>query len=133
MCTQLLAISGTSQEDFASLTPEKKLSAPKAKLVEESYNFGTVTPGQPVSHDFSLKNDGKDPLIIRKVTTTCGCTASKPDKYEIKSGESTTLKCTFDSRGKTGKQFQTITVIVNDPLQSQLTLRIIGNVEPSGK
>ena len=128
----MLAISGTIQEDFSPLTAAQKLSAPKAKLNEESFNFGTITPGQPVAHDFTLKNEGKDPLIIRKITTTCGCTASKPDKYEIASGESTILKCTFDSRGKTGKQFQTVTVVVNDPLQSQLTLRIIGNVEPKG-
>lgn len=128
----MLAISGTIQEDFSPLTANQKLSAPKAKLNEESFNFGTITPGQPVAHDFTLKNEGKDPLIIRKITTTCGCTASKPDKYEIASGESTILKCTFDSRGKTGKQFQTVTVVVNDPLQSQLTLRIIGNVEPKG-
>jgi len=129
----LLAVSATLQEDFSRLTPEQKLRAPRAKLNEESFNFGTITPGQPVAHDFVLKNDGKDPLIIRKISTTCGCTASKPDTYEIKGGESTTLKCTFDSRGKTGKQFQTITVIVNDPLQPTLVLRFLGNVDSSGK
>ncbi|TSA34614.1 MAG: DUF1573 domain-containing protein [Porphyromonadaceae bacterium] len=129
----MLAVSATIQEDFSKLTPEQKLSAPRAKLDEESFNFGTITPGQPVAHDFILKNEGKDPLIIRKISTTCGCTASKPDKYEIKGGESTTLKCTFDSRGKIGKQFQTVTLIVNDPLQSMLVLRFIGNVESTGK
>ncbi|MCX6223616.1 MAG: DUF1573 domain-containing protein [Bacteroidia bacterium] len=128
-----LAISATIEEDFSKLTPEEKLRAPKAKLAEESFNFGTITPGQPVAHDFILKNEGKDPLVIRKITTTCGCTASKPDKYEIIGGESTTLKCTFDSRGKTGKQFQTVTIIVNDPLQSTLVLRFIGDVESSNK
>lgn len=125
----MLAVSGTITEDFSILTPEQKAAAPKAVLPEESFNFGTITPGQPVAHDFILKNDGKSPLIIRKISTTCGCTASKPDKYEIKGGESTTLKCTFDSRGKAGKQFQTITIIVNDPLQPSLVLRFMGNVE----
>ena len=129
----LLAISATIDEDFSKLTPEQKLSAPKAQLDEESFNFGTITPGQPVAHDFTLKNEGKDPLIIRKISTTCGCTASKPDKYEIKGGESTILKCTFDSRGKTGKQFQTVTLILNDPLQPIVVLRFLGNVESSGK
>ncbi len=128
-----LAISATMDEDFSKWTPEQKLRAPKATLVEESFNFGTITPGQPVAHDFILKNEGKDPLIIRKISTTCGCTASKPDTYEIKGGESTALKCTFDSRGKAGKQFQTVTLIVNDPLNSMLVLRFIGNVESSGK
>ncbi len=129
----MLAVSATIHEDFSKLTPEQKLNAARAKLDEESYNFGTVVPGQAVAHDFTLKNEGKEPLIIRKVSTTCGCTASKPDKYEIKSGESTTLKCTFDSRGKTGKQFQTITLITNDPLQPNLVLRFIGDVEPARK
>jgi len=129
----MLAISATIQEDFSRWTPEKKLSAPKAILDEESFNFGTITPGQPVAHDFLLKNEGKDPLIIRKISTTCGCTATKPDKYEIPGGESTILKCTFDSRGKIGKQFQTVTLILNDPLKSNLVLRFIGNVETTGK
>jgi hypothetical protein len=129
----MLAVSATMDEDFSKLTAEQKLNAPRAKLDEESYNFGTIIPGQPVAHDFILKNEGKDPLIIRKISTTCGCTASKPDKYEIKGGESSTLKCTFDSRGKTGKQFQTVTLILNDPLQSNLVLRFIGNVETNGK
>jgi hypothetical protein len=129
----LLAISATIDEDFSTWTPEQKLRAPKAKLDEESFNFGTIKPGQPVAHDFTLRNEGKDPLIIRKVTTTCGCTASKPEKLEIKGGESTILKCTFDSRGKVGKQFQTVTLIVNDPLQSSVVLRFLGNVESSDK
>ncbi|MFA6129204.1 MAG: DUF1573 domain-containing protein [Bacteroidales bacterium] len=133
VANNMLAVSATIDEDFSKWSTEKKLSAPKAKLDEESFNFGTITPGQPVAHDFILKNEGKDPLIIRKITTTCGCTASKPDKYEIKGGESTILQCTFDSRGKTGKQFQTVTLIVNDPLQSNIVLRFLGNVESSGK
>jgi hypothetical protein len=129
----LLAISATVDEDFSKLTAEQKLRAPKAKLDEDTYNFGTAAPGQPIAHDFILKNEGKDPLIIRRISTTCGCTASKPDKYEIKGGESTTLKCTFDSRGKMGKQFQTVTLVVNDPLQSTLVLRFLGNVDSGNK
>jgi len=128
-----LAISANIDEDFSRWTAEQKMKAPKAAIDDESYNFGTITPGQPVAHDFILKNEGQDPLIIRKISTTCGCTASKPDTYEIKGGESTTLKCTFDSRGKKGKQFQAITLILNDPLKSSLVLRFIGDVEPSSK
>jgi hypothetical protein len=128
-----LAVSATLQEDFSKLSPEQKLAAPKALLNEESFNFGTIIPGQPVTHDFILKNEGKEPLLIRKVTTTCGCTASKPDKTTIRSGESTILKCTFDSRGKSGKQFQAITLIVNDPLQPSLVLRLTGEVKTGGK
>ncbi len=129
----MLAISATLEEDFTAMTAEARERAPKAVLSEESYNFGSITPGEKISHDFILKNEGKDPLIIRKISTTCGCTASVPEKYEIPGGEQTVLKCSFDSRGKAGKQFQTVTVIVNDPAKSTQVIRLIGSVENTSK
>ena len=128
-----LNISATIEEDFTKLTAEGLERAPKAILSEESFNFGTITPGQKITHDFILKNEGTDPLIIRKVSTTCGCTASVPDKYEIPGGDQTVIKCSFDSRGKAGKQFQTVTLIVNDPVKPTQVIRLIGSVESAGK
>jgi len=129
----ILAVSAQLDEDFASWTPEKKARAPKAVLSEDSFNFGTITAGQKITHDFILKNTGKDPLVIRKISTTCGCTASKPGTYEIQGGKETTIACSFDSRGKAGKQFQTVTLILNDPSASSLVIRLIGTVSSSGK
>jgi hypothetical protein len=128
-----LAISGQLSEDFSKWTADQKARAPKASLSEDVFNFGTINGGQKVTHDFILKNNGQDPLIIRKVSTTCGCTASEPDKYEIPGGGQTTIKCTFDSRGKNGKQFQTVTMITNDPLASEMVIRILGTVQPGTK
>ncbi|MFO7616333.1 MAG: DUF1573 domain-containing protein [Bacteroidales bacterium] len=128
-----LNISATLEEDFSTLSAEALERAPKATLSEDSFNFGTITPGQKITHDFILKNEGTDPLIIRKVSTTCGCTASVPDKYEIPGGDQTVIKSTFDSRGKAGKQFQTITLIVNDPVKPTQVIRLIGSVESAGK
>lgn len=129
----MLAVSANLEEDFSKMTPEARANAPKGVLSEESYNFGTITPGQKITHDFTLKNEGKDPLIIRKVSTTCGCTASAPDKYEIPGGDQAVLKCSFDSRGKAGKQFQTVTIILNDPAKPTQVIRFIGTVENAGK
>ncbi len=129
----LLAVSAQMTEDFSSWTPDQKVKAPKAVLSEESFNFGTISGGQKVTHDFTLKNTGQDPLIIRKISTTCGCTASEPDKLVIPGGGETTIKCTFDSRGKSGKQFQTVTMILNDPLASEMVIRILGTVQSNGK
>ncbi|MFH0762220.1 MAG: DUF1573 domain-containing protein [Bacteroidota bacterium] len=129
----LLAISALLEEDFSQLSAEKKANAPRAILSEESFNFGTITAGQMVTHDFVLKNAGTDPLIIRKISSTCGCTASVPETYEIAGGKETIIKCSFDSRGKSGKQFQTVTLILNDPLASTLVLRFMGTVANSGK
>lgn len=129
----LLAVSAQLEEDFSKWSPEKKATAPRAVISEESFNFGTIKAGEKITHDFVLKNTGTDPLIIRKISTTCGCTASVPETYEIAGGKETLIKCSFDSRGKLGKQFQTVTLVLNDPMASTLVLRFMGTVATSGK
>jgi len=128
-----LAVSCQLSEDFSKMSADQKAKAPKASLSEDVFNFGTINAGQKVTHDFILKNAGQDPLVIRKISTTCGCTASEPDKYEIPGGGQTTIKCTFDSRGKNGKQFQTVTMITNDPMASEMVIRILGTVQAGSK
>jgi hypothetical protein len=43
-------------------------------------------------------------------------------------GESTKIHVSFDPRGKSGRQNKTITIISNDPKQSNILLRIQGTV-----
>jgi hypothetical protein len=46
----------------------------------------------------------------------------------IKPGKTTTIKTSFNSSGKPGKQNKTVTVITNDPDNANVTLRISGDV-----
>jgi len=126
---QLLAASGSIEEDFSHLTPAQKANAPKMQLAEKTHNFGTIKQGAIIEHTFKFKNEGKETLIIRKIRTTCGCTASTPSSTEIAPGQEATLQTTFNSRAKRGKQLQTITVITNDPNKSIHFLRLSGTVE----
>lgn len=125
----LLTVSGTLEEDFSNLTTEQKANAARMVFTEETFNFGTINQGDKIEHTFSFKNEGKETLIIRKIRTTCGCTASVPSSTEIPGGEEGTLLVSFDSRGKIGKQLQTITLITNDPQKSSQLIRIAGTVE----
>ncbi len=124
-----LAISANIQEDFSKLTPEDIKNAPKVLFSETNFEFGNIKQGETVEHDFEIKNEGKSDLIIRKVTASCGCTAANPTKNVIAPGESTTLKVTFNSRGKKGKQNKTVTVITNDPSNFKKVLWVKGNVD----
>ena len=126
---QLLAASGSIEEDFTKLTAAQKANGPKMVLAEETHNFGTIKQGAVIEHDFKFKNEGKETLVIRKIRTTCGCTASKPSSLEIPPGKEEILHVTFNSRAKKGKQLQTITVITNDPNKSSHPLRLSGTVE----
>jgi hypothetical protein len=125
-----IQISANIQEDFSSLTEEELKNAPVAAFEETVFDFGTIKQGEKIKHDFVLKNNGKSDLIIRRVRTSCGCTAVKHSDV-IKPGESTKLSVEFNSRGKRSRQNQAVTVITNDPKTPSTVLRVMGVVDAS--
>lgn len=124
-----IAISATIIENFSHLTADELANAPTITFLENNYDFGTIKQGEKASHNFNFSNQGKSDLVIRKIKTTCGCTATNPEKMVIKSGESSHITVTFNSAGKKDEQHKTITIITNDPKQSETLLKIHGKVE----
>ncbi len=124
-----ISISATIEEDFTKLTSAQRANAPKANFETKEFNFNTIKEGELANFDFKLTNNGKSDLLIRKVKASCGCTAATPTETTIKSGQTTTIKTTFNSAGKPGKQNKTVTVITNDPDNTNITLRVTGDVE----
>ena len=123
-----LYIIGEIYDDFASWTPEQMKKAPKVKMSEEEYKFGTAIEGESVEHTFTITNVGKSTLYIRKIKGSCSCTVVQPDKNELEPGESTSMKAIFRTHGKTGGQSRTSDVITNDPERPKITLTLTGNV-----
>ncbi|MDA3891760.1 MAG: DUF1573 domain-containing protein [Salinivirgaceae bacterium] len=123
-----ISVSATIEEDFSKLTPEQRANAPKIVFDSKIFDFETIKQGESVDHVFALKNEGKSDLIIRKTKASCGCTVVSPSKEVIKPGESAELKVRFNSAGKRNKQNKSITVITNDPAESQVVLRVKGMV-----
>ncbi len=113
-------------------TEEQRKNPPLIQFEETEYNFGTIKQGDIIEHEFKFKNTGKRPLIIRKVTTSCGCTTPFYTRNPIKPGESGIIKVRFNSTGKMGMQHKTITVITNspDPTSNRVILRLTGKVVP---
>jgi len=125
----MLTVTATITEDFSGLAADEKANAPKAYVDSRTFNFGTIKQGKKIEHNFILKNEGKNDLIIRRVWATCGCTVVTPKKNIIKSGEDTQLKAVFNSAGRTGNQKKMITVITNDPVNSKIILWLEGIIE----
>lgn len=124
-----ITISATIEEDFSHLTPQELANAPVIVFDTTEYNFGSMKQGDKVTYQYNFTNKGKSDLVIRKVKATCGCTVPTPEKKVIKSGESSFIKATFNSSGKKGHQSKPITITCNDPKNSTVTLKIIGDVE----
>lgn len=123
-----IAVSTTLEEDFSKLTPEELKNAPVVSYDTQAFDFGDIKQNEKVEHTFTLKNAGKRDLIIRDLKSSCGCTAVSPAKNIVSAGESVPLKVVFDTRGKSGRQNKTITVITNDPKNPTTILRISSNV-----
>ena len=124
----LLSISANVEEDFSKFTEEQLANAPAIEFTETNKDFGSIIEGNPVNHEFVFKNTGKSDLIIRKIKASCGCTTVAPKVTVIKPGESSSLSASFRTKGYSGRQSKSITVITNDPKQSSIVLRLSGNV-----
>jgi hypothetical protein len=124
-----LMITANRGEDFSKLTQEQRRNAPKLKFDTTVYNFGTITEGQVINHNFTYTNTGKSDLVFRKIKSTCGCTVVNQDTKVVKPGEKGSLKVTFNSQGKKGAQTQSVLVICNDPVNTVTRLYIRGTVE----
>ena len=127
-----LSISATIEEDFSSYTKEQLSNAPAIKFEDVSFDFGTIKQGDVATHEFKFTNEGKGDLVIRKTKASCGCTAVNPPNTVIKPGESSMIKVSFNSSGKSGKQNKTITVTTNDPKNYSILLTIKGEIETAG-
>lgn len=111
-----------------SFTVLAQLVGPKAGAQITEHNFGDIKQGDVVSYDFKITNNGGDVLKIIDVRASCGCTAAQPDKKDLKPGETTTIKVTFNSKGRKGAQVKTVRVITNDPEKSDINFVIRCNI-----
>ena len=105
----------------------EKVLTPNIEMLETSYNFGEIQQGESVTHDFILKNTGEADLIISAAKGSCGCTVPEWPKNPIAKGEEATIKVTFNSAGKSGKQNKTVTLVSN-AIPNTKVLTINGNV-----
>ncbi|MCR9012858.1 DUF1573 domain-containing protein [Gabonibacter chumensis] len=106
------------------------LFAQKAKIAFDSkeHNFGRIQEkGGKVSFEFTFKNEGDSPLIIRHVEASCGCTVPKWDKRPIPPGGTGSITVTFNPRSRPGNLLKKIVVYTNATPPNHL-LKITGKV-----
>ena len=102
---------------------------PKVEFDEMSYDFGEITEGDIIKHNFTFTNTGKTNLSIEKATATCGCTKPSFPFIDIKPGETGYIGVTYNSVSKDGDQKPQITVFSN-AIRKEITLSLTGIVKP---
>lgn len=125
-----IGITANLVEDFSRMSARERAEAPVAVFDKTEINFGELRQGEKANCDFVLTNAGKSTLFIRKTKPSCGCTAVTLGDQKVEAGKSTTVRATFDSAGKTGRQIKSVTVITNDPEHPETVLNLKGSVKP---
>ena len=91
-----------------------QFGTPKIVPLEREFDFGDISEGEIVTHDFIIFNKGLDVLKISKVKASCGCTAVEPSKKELVPEDSTKIRVKFNSARRKGEQRKFVYVFSND-------------------
>ena len=67
------------------------------KFDVETYDFGKVKQGVPVTHYFEIKNISDKPIVIENSWATCGCTTPEKIVDPILPGKSAKLKVEYNA------------------------------------
>jgi hypothetical protein len=98
------------------------------KFKEKKVDFGVVEEGKTKQVQFEFENIGDSLLLIKKISSSCGCTVAKLQKREYKPGEKGTIVARFHSRGYFGPVAKTVTVKTNQKKNSRIRLKFFGEV-----
>lgn len=96
---------------------------PVLSFDSDMHDFGRLSSGESVSYSFHFRNTGNADLVITSTSATCGCTVADYPKSRIAPGGEGYVTVTFKSAGKSGQQFQEVTVVSNaQPASKKLTI-----------
>lgn len=105
----------------------------QATFREKLYDFGYIKEDKgSVSHYFEFVNTGDSPLIITRVTASCGCTRPEFPTKPIKPGKKAKIKVTFSPVGRSGSFTKQIKVFTTGS-EKRTVLVITGTVVPANK
>jgi hypothetical protein len=114
----------------AQAKKDKNASGPRLEIQPQEHDFGTIPQDQKVIHEFTIVNAGTEELEIRRISTSCGCTAALTSDRTVPAGGTTTLQVTLETRKYRGAVERSVSIASNDPRRVH-TVRVRAFVESS--
>lgn len=100
--------------------------AAKIEFKSETVDYGVIEKGSDGVRVFEFTNTGTAPLIISKVSSSCGCTIPKKPEEAILPGKTGEIQVKYDTK-RVGPIRKAITVISNADTPTKV-LKIKGEV-----
>jgi hypothetical protein len=86
--------------------------------------------GEERVHEFTIRNEGEAPLIIKQGPTTCQCTVSNLETGELAVGQSAKITLKWKPVAQAERFNKGAEIRTNDPKHQSIQLRVIGMVAP---
>lgn len=112
--------------------PPKAAGHEAMRFEQERIEAGTIAErAEPPAYRFVWRNEGATPLVVTRVTTSCGCLTVDFDRRPVAAGETGSLTATYHPRRRPGRFDRRIFVYTQ--LSEQLPTAILslaGDVIP---
>ena len=125
----LLGMSATYAQ--SEVAQEANPNAPEIAFEADVVDYGTIEQGSNGNRTFTFTNTGKEPLILKNVRASCGCTTPKWTRNPVAPGEAGEIVVHYDTN-RMGQFHKTITVQSNGKTGTKM-LTIKGKVIPKEK
>ena len=119
------AVFSLQAQDVQPATPVDP-NAPEISFDKLVHDYGTVVQNADATCEFKFTNTGKEPLILQKPVSSCGCTVPTWPQEPILPGKSDVIKVTYSTHN-VGPISKTVTVTSNAKT-SRVVLSIKGTV-----
>jgi LEA14-like dessication related protein len=81
-----------------------------AGRVDTLVDIGRVREGETVLYTAAIRNTGTTPLVIKEISTSCGCTSVEYEKQPIAPTAESPLSLRLDTRGMWGMQHKLVEI-----------------------
>ena len=103
------------------------LQAQEFNFEKEIIDYGKIAKGDNGERIFIFTNTGNQPLIIKNIQSSCGCTVPKKPEHPIMPGEKGEIKVSYDTTRIGG--FSKAITIFSNAKNSRKVIKIKGYVE----
>ncbi|MFN8257688.1 MAG: DUF1573 domain-containing protein [Bacteroidales bacterium] len=124
-----IGVASCAQDNNQGVNATKDENAAEMIFNETDHNFGVIQHKGNGTFEFVFKNTGKEPLIIKNVTTSCGCTVPSWDKDPIAPKKTGKIVVKYDTE-RIGPFIKSIKVFSNAK-NSPVEIMIRGEVKVS--
>lgn len=102
----------------------------KVEFNKTVHDYGSIKEELDVAvSEFEFTNTGKSPVVIQRITASCGCTSPTYTREPVLPGKKGQIKVAYSTSFRPGNFRKSVRVYTNVP-DTVYTLTIQGNVIP---